>query len=243
MTTYTISDCVRRVRDNIADACARSNRDPSEITLVAVSKTKPAQDILAAMDAGLRHFGENRVEEAQQKIPVVTANAANQPVWHMIGHVQSRKVRDVLSLFSIVHSVDSVRLAEKFSRLAQDQGVILDILLEVNISGEESKHGWNAHNWQADALVREQLWADIAQVMALPSLRVRGLMTMAPYEAVPETTRPVFAGLAALKAELNQLLGISMPELSMGMTNDYPVAIEEGATIIRVGRAIFGSRT
>lgn len=238
----TIAARIQQVQEQIAAACARARRDPSGVTLVAVSKTHPAAVVLAAAEAGLQHFGENRVEEAITKIPAVNREASVPLTWHMIGHVQSRKAKLVLPLFDLVHSVDSVRLAEKFSVLALEQKRTLDILLEVNVSGEASKYGFEASGWARDAAVREAFWADVAQVIALPGIRLRGLMTMAPIVAEAEQTRPVFAGLAALRAALAESFALELPELSMGMTDDYPVAVEEGATLVRVGRAIFGER-
>lgn len=230
------------VRDTIAVACARVGRDPSQVTLVAVSKTHPASAVLEAAAAGVQHFGENRVEEAQNKIPAVTGAVSAPLVWHMIGHIQSRKAKDVVPLFQMLHSVDSLKLAGKLSRIAAEAGITLPVLLEVNVSGEESKSGFNGAGWSANPAVKEALWQDVAQISALPGLQVRGLMTMAPIVDDMEQARPVFAQLAALRGALVESLGITLPELSMGMTDDYPVAIEEGATIIRVGRAIFGER-
>ena len=238
----TIADNLNRVREKIAAACARAGRDPASVTLVAVSKTHPALVVHEAAAAGVQHFGENRVEEAVTKLPEVKALTSRPLTWHMIGHVQSRKVKDVLPLFPVVHSVDTVKLAEKFSREVVARGGIIDVLLEVNISGEASKAGFAAYNWQHDAAVRETLTHEIAQVTSLPGLRVRGLMTMAPIVAQMEQARPVFVGLAALRDTLSASLGALLPDLSMGMTDDYPVAIEEGATLVRIGRAIFGER-
>lgn len=232
---------IAAVRETLAAACARSGRSPDEVTLVAVSKTVPPALVLAAAAAGIQHFGENRVEEAEGKIPALQT-AAPHLHWHMIGHIQSRKARRVPGLFHLVHSVDSLRLAERLAESAQEQGQVLDVLLEVNISGEASKYGLQAAGWQADRAVRESLWQEVRGILALPALRVRGLMTMAPYDAEMEHARPVFAGLAALRRALQADLGQPLPELSMGMTDDYPVAVEEGATLIRVGRAIFGER-
>ncbi len=238
----SIAGNIAEVRAAIAAACDRAGRSPSEVALVAVSKTHPAEAVLAAAAAGVQHFGENRVEEAQSKIPQVNRRAASPLVWHMVGHVQSRKARDVLPLFQVVHSVDSLKLAARLSRLAVESGARLDILMEINISGETSKGGFTACDWAADQAVRELLWHEMAQVLALPGLNVRGLMTMAPLVADMEQARPVFAGLAALRRALAETFGVALPDLSMGMTDDYPVAVEEGATMVRVGRAIFGER-
>ncbi|MBZ0277421.1 MAG: YggS family pyridoxal phosphate-dependent enzyme [Anaerolineae bacterium] len=239
----TIEERIQEVRETIAAACARAGRDPAEVTLVAVSKTHPVEAVLAAVEAGVQHFGENRVEEAVGKIPAITQRITQPLTWHMIGHVQSRKARDVLPLFNMVHSVDSLKLAEKFSMLALGSGRRLDVLLEVNVSGEASKYGFEANQWQQPGAVRDELWQQIGRILDLPGIRLRGLMTMAPIVADAEQTRPVFASLAALRAALAADFAVELPELSMGMTDDYPVAIEEGATLVRVGRAIFGERS
>lgn len=242
MKNMMIAANLDMVRQKIADACARVGRDPASVTLIAVSKTNPASAVLEAIEAGVQHFGENRVEEGELKIPVVNAAAASVPIWHMIGHVQSRKARDVLPLFQMVHSVDTPKLARKLAAAAEEQGKRLDVLFEVNISGEEAKYGFQAAGWEQDAAVRERLWAELLPLFDLPGLHIRGLMTMAPIVSDVEQARPVFASLAALKAALVSRSGQSLPELSMGMTDDYPVAIEEGATMVRIGRAIFGER-
>lgn len=238
----TIAENILHVQETIAAACARVQRDPAEVTLVAVSKTHPVSVILEAVAAGAQHFGENRVEEAMNKVPDANRQSPLPLTWHMIGHVQSRKARDVPPLFQVVHSIDSLKLAEKFSRLMSEQGGKLDILLEMNVSGEESKSGIAAMNWSSEPAVHDRVWQEVAQILNLPGLNVRGLMTMAPLVENMELARPVFASLAALRLALAESFGVQMPELSMGMTDDYPVAIEEGATMIRVGRAIFGQR-
>jgi PLP dependent protein len=245
MTIATIADNIRQVQESIAAACARANRDPAEITLVAVSKRKPVDAVLAALEAGVQHFGENRVEESQEKVPAVAQRLSGdrQPVWHMVGHIQSRKTKDVLPLFPVIHSVDSVKLAEKINRIVTDDSLTPPgVFIQVNVAGEDQKYGFDGSGWQADAGVRESLLEEIGQVLALEGLRPRGLMTMAPYGAPEADLRAVFASLAALKAEVEQVFGVGLPDLSMGMTDDYPLAIEEGATIVRVGRAIFGER-
>ncbi len=238
----SVAENLEQVRANIAAACARAGRDPGAVTLVAVSKTHPPAAILAAAAAGAQHFGENRVEEAMTKIPALRAQTDQPLIWHMIGHLQSRKVRDVPPLFSVVHSVDTVRLAEKLSREVVARDGSLDVLLEINISGEASKAGFAAFGWAENAAVRGPLWQAAAQIKALPGLHLRGLMTMAPIVEDVEQTRPVFAALARLRAALAEALETPLPDLSMGMTDDYPVAIEEGATLVRIGRAIFGER-
>jgi pyridoxal phosphate enzyme (YggS family) len=238
----SIAQNIDRVRETIAAACARSRRSMDAVTLLAVSKTHPPQTVLEALEAGLQHFGENRVEEAEIKIPEVNQRAATPITWHMVGHIQSRKARQIPPLFQMVHSIDRLKIAARLSELMVAEKRLLDVLLEVNVSGEASKSGFNAVGWQHDAQVRETLWQEVRQILALPGLRVCGLMTMAPIVSDMQQARPVFADLAALRAELVGSLGCDLPHLSMGMTDDYPVAIEEGATIVRIGRAIFGPR-
>ena len=239
----TIVDNLNQVQEHIADACARANRDQSSVTLVAVSKTHTVEAVLEATAAGLQHFGENRVEEGGTKIPAVNQRSPVPLTWHMIGHIQSRKAKDVLPLFQVVHSVDSLKLADKLSRLAVEAGTQMDVLREMNVSGEASKSGLGAYRWQDDQAVHEQLWQEIGNILALPALNVRGLMTMAPIVEESEETRPVFASLVGLREMLVGAFKIPLPDLSMGMTDDYPVAIEEGATLVRIGRAIFGERS
>jgi PLP dependent protein len=240
----TIAENLAQVRANIAAASERAGRDSASVTLIAVSKTRPPAAILEAAAAGVQHFGENRVEEAVDKIPAVRAELSAPLVWHMIGHLQSRKAKEAPPLFDIVHSVDTVKLAEKLSQaaLAQKNEQSLDILLEVNVSGEVSKSGFSAAGWRHNAHVRNQIWQDVTHIAALPGLKLRGLMTMAPIVEDMKQARPVFASLAQLRVALMESLNTPLPDLSMGMTDDYPVAIEEGATLIRIGRAIFGER-
>jgi pyridoxal phosphate enzyme (YggS family) len=239
-----ISARLAAVHDEIRRACTQVNRSPDSVTLVAVSKTHPAATVAAAAAAGLRHFGENRVEEAIDKMPQV-ASLTDAPVeWHLIGHVQSRKARYVVAGgFTLLHSLDSLKLAERISRALVEQGAALDVLLEMNVSGEESKHGWQASGWTDSSTVRQDLWADIGAVLKLPGFTVRGLMTMAPIVEEAEAARPVFAALRGLRDALaNDFPAVEWPDLSMGMTDDYPVAVQEGATLVRIGRALFGSR-
>ncbi len=237
-----IADNVQRVHETVATACARVGRDPEDVALVAVSKRKPVEAVIAAADAGVRHFGENRVEEAMEKIPAVRERLGDALTWHMIGTIQSRKAKHVLPLFQVVQSVDRLKIAHKLSETAVAVGVRVPIFLEVNLSGEESKQGFAVWGWQRDTTVREAFWQDVRQIAQLPHLEIRGMMTMAPFYDDAERTRPTFAQMAELRGALQASLGLSLPDLSMGMTNDYPVAVEEGATIIRVGTAIFGAR-
>jgi pyridoxal phosphate enzyme (YggS family) len=231
---HSLSDNLARVQDRVADAAARAGRDLSDITLVAVSKTHPVEDLLAAYELGVRHFGENRVEEAAVKLPAFK-RAIFDPtvVFHMIGHIQSRKAEDVAVLFDRVHSVDSVKLAQRLVRFTTKP---LPILLEVNVSGEESKYGF-------DGARRAELFDAVETISQLPQLHLDGLMTMAPLVANPEEARPVFRALRELRDEIAaNYPALTLPHLSMGMTDDFEVAIEEGATLVRVGRAIFGER-
>lgn len=238
----SIADNVKRVEDRIADACARADRDPAAITLVAVSKLKTVAEILEAVEAGVRHLGENRVEEGVEKISRVNDLASGRVTWHMVGHVQSRKAKQVVQHFDMAQSLDSVRLAKRLSRFAGESDRRLDILLEINVSGEASKYGLAGYNWYRDSSIKDALLREVEAIAALPHLEVGGLMTMAPYEADETELRSVFASLRRLRDALSRVMQRPLPELSMGMTDDYTIAIEEGATMIRVGRAIFGER-
>lgn len=233
----SIADNLKQIHAEIASACARAKRDPQGVTLVAVSKQRPVVDILEAYQAGQRHFGENRVEEMRQKHPEI---AYTDVMWHMIGHIQSRKARDVIPYFQMIHSVDSLHLAQKLAdATAKSEYPPREVLLQLNISGEASKSGFWAVDWMNNADVRSAVWAHIRQISALPQIQVVGLMTMAFIAQTAEETRPIFAGLRQLRDALVNDLGITLPHLSMGMTDDFQVAIEEGATIVRIGRAIF----
>ena len=225
-----IRDNIRRVEERIVAACGRCGRRCEEIKLVAVSKTHPAESIRAAFEAGLRDFGENRIQEAQAKLPVLTDLAVT---WHLIGHLQSNKARKARELFRWVHSLDSLRVAEKLA-LAASGDARLPVLIEVNLGGETSKTGVRAS--EAAALAE--------QIAQLEMLDLRGLTTIPPFQTNPEHVRPYFRQLRALAHEIDQrnLPNCSMRELSMGMSSDFEVAIEEGATMVRVGTAIFGVR-
>ncbi|NLG48521.1 MAG: YggS family pyridoxal phosphate-dependent enzyme [Chloroflexi bacterium] len=234
---------LERVEQRILQACQRAGRRREDITLVAVSKTRSLDEIAAVYQQGIRHFGENRVEEAEGKIPVARERLAPDPVtWHMIGHLQSRKAATAAGLFDMIQSVDSNKLANRLNRLVGEiePGTKLPILLEVNVSGEASKYGYAA--W--DDAGRAAFIQEARQLAECEHLLVRGLMTMAPIVEDQEQARPVFRKLRELRDALREAAPYSTwPDLSMGMTDDYPVAIEEGATIIRVGRAIFGPST
>jgi PLP dependent protein len=231
--THDLQSRIAAVQARIAAAARRAGRDPAEVTLVAVSKTHAPVEVAAAYAAGLRVFGENRVEEAAPKTGEVArlVAPAEPPAWHLIGHLQSRKAEDVLPWASMVHSVDSVKLAQRLSGFVTAGK--LPILLEINVSGEASKYGFRP----------EELPVAAETIAALPGLALQGLMTMAPVAAEPEEVRPVFAALRALRDELTRSYPtLDWRHLSMGMTDDFEVAIEEGATLVRVGRAIFGER-
>jgi PLP dependent protein len=238
--TY-IRENIARVQAKITESCERAGRSTEAVTLVAVSKTHTSASVLEAVDAGLQHFGENRVEESERKITIVNAQTNLPLTWHMIGHVQSRKAKEVAPLFQVVHSIDSLKLANKLAA-ALPEGKTMDVLIEMNVSGEESKEGIDAAHWQADKSLRDRLGQQFRELIAVPGLNVVGLMTMAPIVNDPEDTRSVFISLRGLRDMLSEALSYSLPHLSMGMTDDYPVAIEEGATMVRIGRAIFGER-
>lgn len=223
---------IDRVRERIADAAARSGRDASAVTLIGVTKTNPAEAVVEAVECGIIHVGENRVQEAVDKAARVRELLGRDPVWHLIGTLQRNKVRPALDLFSMIHSVDSVRLAEAISTRAEGRRV--PILLEVYLGEDDARPGFRAEN----------LEVAVTSVSALDGLDLRGLMTVAPLGLDDAGTRGVFRQLRELRDRLREKHpAVQLPELSMGMTNDYVLAIEEGATLVRVGRAIFGERT
>ncbi len=222
MSADAIAERIDRVRRRIVSACARSGRSAEDVTLIAVTKGFPPAAIREAAAAGIRHFGENRVQEAQAKLPPLAGLSAA-VTWHMIGHLQTNKVKTVLELFDTIHSVDSLHLAEAISRRARKT---VPVFLEVNVGGEPSKYGFSLDN----------LHGEYEAIARLPNVEVRGLMTVAPLADDPEQARPVFRRLRDAAASLG------LRELSMGMTDDFEVAIEEGATHVRIGRAIFGER-
>jgi len=213
---------IREVRRRISAACEQSRRSPGEITLVAVTKGFEPAAMRVAFDFGIKDFGENRVQEAEGKIAQLS-DLRQSVTWHMVGHLQSNKAKVALNLFDIIHSVDSIRLAGILNRLVKKP---LPILLEVNVSGESTKTGFSP----------EEVGATVKEIRQLPNLEVLGLMTVAPVVSNPEDVRPVFRKLR----ELRDLSGLR--HLSMGMTDDFEVAIEEGSTMLRIGRAIFGNR-
>ena len=235
---------IHEVREHIADAANRAGRNPEDVLLIAVSKTYGMDAIDAACEAGVRNFGENRVEEAAIKIPISNGKLPADITWHMIGHIQSRKTSEVSALFQWVHSADRVKIARRLSDAAGEVGQVLEVLLEVNVSGEESKSGFDLSKWPNDPKHYSDLMNEIETMLAFPGIRVQGLMTMAPYSADPESARPLFRRLRELRDALReQFPQVAWTHLSMGMTADYEVAVEEGATMVRVGTAIFGPRS
>ena len=225
-----IQDQLAEIRAAIAAAETRAGRPAGSVQLLAVSKTFPVEDIMQAYRDGQRAFGENRLQEAMAKMPEMPADCA----WHLIGPLQRNKVRKALEQgFALIEAVDSLRLAESISRIAGELGATGRILLEVNVDAEESKHGFTPQG-----LV--EAWAALT---ALPHLDIRGLMCIPAPTEDPEGARPAFASLRALAERLRAQGPLPLPELSMGMSHDFPVAVEEGATIVRVGSAIFGRRT
>jgi pyridoxal phosphate enzyme (YggS family) len=221
------------VRSQIATATVAAGRKPADVTLVAVSKTKPIAAIAAAYAAGQRDFGENRLEELWPKVDAAQELGLMEIRWHLIGNIQSRKTAQAVGPFALIHSIDRDKIAQRLSRDAEAASCVLSVLLEVNVSGEESKHGFTP----------DELLATAGDLLALPGLRIQGLMTMAPLVEEAEATRPVFRRLRELRDELQQRYPTdNWHQLSMGMTNDFTVAIAEGATMVRIGSAIFGVR-
>ena len=229
-----------QVELRIGEVCARAGRRRDEITLVAVTKMRSAEQIRSAYRCGLRHFGENRIEEAETKVPELRTDFADDPAtWHMVGHVQSRKAKRAAAFADVIHSVDSLRLARRLDRFAAQMAKSLPILVEVNVSGEASKYGYPA--WDPATLAA--FVSQAREFEALIHLQILGLMTMAPIVADVELARPVFRRLACVRHALRDQAPFSAwSQLSMGMTDDFEVAIEEGATMVRIGRAIFGPR-
>ncbi len=225
-----LTDNLRTVKDKIEAACRRCGRDPSEVTLVAVSKTKPLEDVEILLAAGQMDFGENYVQEIIDKVEHIS-----RPVnWHMIGHLQTNKVRQIMGKVSLIQSVDSLHLAERIEKEAAKKDLVCRILLQVNVAGEETKFG----------LSPREVPDLIEKISPMPHVRIAGLMTSAPFVENPEENRCYFRKLHDLFIDIREknIDNVDMDILSMGMTNDYEVAIEEGATMIRVGTAIFGAR-
>lgn len=216
------------VQSRIAAALEKSRRKADDLQLIAVSKKQEAEKVRAAFDAGQPIFGESRVQEARAKIPLLPSAAR----WHFIGHLQKNKIRHALPLFELFHSIDSLALAQDVERIAEEEGVRPRVLLEVNVAGEGSKFGF------APAKLREEM----EQLLSLGRLNIEGVMAIPPLAPEPEESRRYFVNLRDLRDELETEFALKLPELSMGMSNDYAVAIEEGATLVRVGTAIFGGR-
>ena len=228
-TPLPISEALATVRHAIDQAASAAGRDPAGIELVAVSKTHPPATLHEAADAGQMIFGESRLQEARAKVPLLPTRLR----WHFIGHLQKNKIRAALPLFELFHSLDSLDLARQVHRIAGEDGQRPKVLLEVNVAGEASKFGFSP----------ETLRAQLDDLLALDRLDIGGLMTVAPYAAEPENSRPYFRHLRELRDRLQDEAGVGLPQLSMGMSGDYLVAVAEGATLVRVGSAIFGQRS
>jgi pyridoxal phosphate enzyme (YggS family) len=224
----SLAEKLASIRQRIAAACARAGRDPSSVTLLAVSKGMPPETVREAADAGLTLFGENRLQEARAKISLCPGRLH----WHLIGHLQSNKCRDAVHFFEMIQSVDSLDLAQEIQKWADKQAKTMPVLLEVNLAGESTKFGFKP----------DQVLAQIEAINALRRLEIHGLMTIAPWTQTPERVRPLFRQLRELKEACEARLGAPLPKVSMGMSGDFEVAIEEGATLIRIGTALFGPR-
>jgi PLP dependent protein len=225
----TIAENLEVVKTRKAQAAAKSNRSPDDIELVAVTKTHSAETVRETIDSGHLLFGESKVQEARAKIPLLPSNLR----WHFIGHLQKNKVRHALPLFELIHSVDSLELAQAIDRIAHEDGLHPRILLEVNVAGEASKFGFRP----------DKLRQEMESLLAMPRLSIEGLMCIPPLGQDAEASREYFVTLRELRNSFENDFELKLPHLSMGMTNDYTVAIEEGATLIRVGTAIFGERS
>jgi hypothetical protein len=225
-----LAENIQKVQKHIKQACDVAGRDENEVTLIAVSKTKPVEMLQEVYDTGVRDFGENYVQELIDKIEVMPKDIR----WHMIGHLQRNKVKYIVGKVAMIHSVDSQRLAEEISKESVKKDVCTDILIEVNVASEESKFGFTLEN----------TLEAVEEMASLPNIRIRGLMTSAPFVEDAEENRKYFRQLKQLYVDINEknIDNIHMDFLSMGMTNDYVVAVEEGATMVRVGTAIFGAR-
>jgi pyridoxal phosphate enzyme (YggS family) len=225
----SIAENLQRVREQIGQAAAKAGRAVDEIELVAITKTHSAEKVREAIEAGQILFGESRVQEARVKIPELPSNLR----WHFVGHLQRNKIRHALPLFEVIHSVDSLVLAQEMNRIAEEEGMHPRVLLQVNVAGEGSKFGF------APNTLREQM----EELLALPRLSIEGLMCIPPVAKEAEASRKVFVQLRDLRDALEKEFDLKLPQLSMGMTNDFPIAVEEGATLVRVGTAIFGERS
>jgi len=219
---------LERVRHRMNAACLRSRRDPSSVILLAVTKGQPPHVVRAAVELGLSLFGENRVQEAKLKI----GQCPTALRWHLIGHLQSNKCRDAVHFFQMIQSVDSLPLAEEINKYAEKSAKTMPVLLEVNVAGEATKFGFKP----------DEVLAQLDRINSLRKIEIHGFMTMAPYSLEPEKVRPIFRRLRELKEASEQSLGAPLTHLSMGMSSDFEIAIEEGATMVRVGSALFGPR-
>jgi pyridoxal phosphate enzyme (YggS family) len=216
----------------ISRAAMRAGREPTDVTLIAVTKTVGLEEIKAAIDAGLRQFGENRVQEASRKIADCRLRIKDSEIsWHLIGHLQKNKAKAAVQIFDLIHSLDSLHLAEEINRHAERISKVQDVLIEVKLSPEETKHG----------VARDDLTGLMKAVSSLKNLHLKGLMTIPPFFEDPQDARPFFKELRELR-DRAETLGFHLPELSMGMSQDFEIAIEEGATMVRIGTAIFGAR-
>ena len=224
----SIGDNLNRVREQISTAAAKSGRTPIDVELVAITKTHPAESVREAIEAGQILFGESRVQEARAKIPELPSNCR----WHFVGHLQKNKIRHAIPLFEMFHGIDSLALAQDINRIAEEEGLYSRILLEVNVAGEGTKFGF-----ASDAL-GEQMEA----LLALQRLSIEGLMCIPPLAIESEDSRKFFVQVRELRDSLEKEFSLKLPQLSMGMTQDFPIGIEEGATLVRVGTAIFGER-
>ncbi|MBC8097240.1 MAG: YggS family pyridoxal phosphate-dependent enzyme [Akkermansiaceae bacterium] len=224
----SLPDNLVSIQQRIRAACERAGRAPASVTLLAVTKGQPPEVVNAAGELGLTCFGENKVQEARAKIPLCSGKLR----WQMIGHLQSNKARDAVQWFEMIESVDSLDLAVEINKRCDQLGKTMPILLEVNLAGEASKFGYPP----------EQLMAELEQINALPRLEVHGLMTIPPYTSDSQRLRPIFQQMRQLRTDCENILGAPLPQLSMGMSGDFEIAIEEGATIVRIGTALFGPR-
>lgn len=223
-----LAENLEQIKSRIAAACERAGRDLCTVNLMAVTKTHPPEVVQAAADLGIALFGENKIQEAKAKIPQCSGKLR----WHFIGHLQSNKVRDAVELFEMIQGVDSLALAQEINKRAEQAGKRMPILLEVNLAGEASKFGY----------APDRLLAELKEINALPRLEIHGLMTVPPWKPVAEQARPFFRQARELAMQCEEILGAPLPQLSMGMSGDFEVAIEEGSTMVRIGTALFGER-
>ena len=224
----SLTENLNSIQQRIRVACEGAGRAPDSVTLLAVSKTHPPETIRAAADCGQLLFGENKIQEAKAKIPLCPGRCR----WHFIGHLQSNKVRDAVELFEMIQSVDSLGLAQEINKRCEQVGKTMPVLLEVNVAGEASKFGYQP----------EKLLAELKELNNLPRIEIHGLMTVPPFVTEPDKARPHFRRLRELKDRAEAVLGVPLPHMSMGMSGDFEVAIEEGATLVRIGMALFGPR-